>query len=188
MASFSTFAERIDAGARLLVPYGFMALLFILNVVAISYPLSGAVKAPLFLMGIYYWALYRPTLFPIGVVFAAGLLLDLFSGLPLGLNALVFVLVQWSVRDQRRFLMGQPFMMVWIGFVLLSAATGLLQWVLFGIAAGLSWPPLYPLCISVAFGAAMFPFVCIVLHLTHKLLPAPHPAARFSSQTHARPL
>ena len=187
MASFSTFAERLDTGTRLLVAHSVIAMLFILNIVAISYPLSGPVKAPLFLMAIYYWAIYRPTLMPSFLVFFAGILLDLLSGLPIGLNALAFVMTQWIVRDQRRFLMGQNFLMIWIGFILLSIIAGLVQWALFGLV-NLHWPPLYPLWISTAFGGSIFPFVCVVLHLTHKILPAPHPAARFSSQTRARTL
>ena len=187
MASFSTFAERIDTGVRLLAAHCVIALLFIFNIVAISYPLSGPVKAPLFLMAIYYWAIYRPTLMPAWLVFIAGILLDLLSGVPVGLNTIVFMLIQWSVRDQRRFLMGQNFLMIWIGFVVLSVMAGLLQWAMFGLV-NWGWPPLTPLWMSTAFGGSIFPFVCVILHLTHKILPAPHPAARFSSQTLPRAL
>lgn len=108
-------------------------MLFTLNVVAISFPLTGAVKAPLFLMGIYYWAIYRPTLMPVWAVFIAGLAMDLLSSLPIGMNALVFVAAGWSISGQRLFLTGQSFVMIWVGFGALSFLAAFVQWAIFGL-------------------------------------------------------
>ena len=182
MASFSTLTERINITVRLMIPYAFMAVLFLLNVVAVPYPLSGFVKAPLFLAGIYYWAIYRPTLIPPWLAFIAGCLMDILSGLPIGMNALVFVATHWTVADQRRFLMGQSFVMIWIGFSLLVMIVGVVQWILFGLV-NLHWLPPGSMLMSSVLGVVIFPLISIILHLTHKILPAPHPSMRFNSQS-----
>jgi rod shape-determining protein MreD len=181
MGSFSTFTERLNFGVRMLVPYAFMAFLFLLNIVAVSYPLTGAIKAPFFLMAIYYWAIFRPTLIPAWLVFIAGILMDLLSGLPLGMNALPFLVIHWIVADQRRYLLGQPFLMLWIIFCLLSLGAVVLQWLLYGLIH-MHWPSLIPLWAPSLLGIALFPLICVMLHLTHKILPAPARAFRLGAQ------
>lgn len=157
---------------RLCVAHALVGLLFVLNIVSVSYPLSGLVKAPFFLMAIYYWSIYRPTLMPAWVVFIAGCLMDFISGFPLGLSALLFLAVRWLVSDQRRFLMGQNFMVVWFGYMIVSAAFLIANWGLFSLI-NMQLLSLKPLWVSLSLGIVLFPIVCILLHLTHKILPAP---------------
>lgn len=171
MGYFSTWTERAEAGVRLVAPFSLMAVLFIFSAISFTFPVTGSVKAPLLLMAIYYWAIYRPTLLPVWLIFLAGLLMDLISNLPLGLTALVFVLAQWIVIDQRRYLMGQSFLMIWIGFAIVSAAVALIQWGLFGLLSGSRWPSPRPLGFSFLFGVALFPLISLLLHMTHKILP-----------------
>lgn len=173
MGYFSTGTERAEAGIRYVAPYSLMAVLLVLNCVSFTFPVAGAVKSPLVLMAIYYWAIYRPTLIPAWLVFAAGIAMDLVSGIPaVGSTALVFVIVHWIVGDQRRYLMGQSFLMTWIGFVIVSGAAALAQWGIFGLVNG-GWPPIRPLGFSILLGVALFPLVSMLLHLTHKILPEP---------------
>lgn len=164
--------ERFDAGARKVLPYSLMALLLILNSVSVPLAVAVDLKPPFFLMGLYYWAIYRPTLIPPWMAFSTGILADLVGGLPLGLNAVVFVLVDWLVTDQRRFLMGQSFIMVWVGYFFVSVFALHLQWLIFGLV-NLSWLPVRPLWFSLLLGMALFPLVCVTLHWTHKILPSP---------------
>ncbi|MGB4057876.1 MAG: rod shape-determining protein MreD, partial [Alphaproteobacteria bacterium] len=170
MGYFSTWSERGESSLRLVVPYGLMALLFFVGTVSFGAPLAAAVRPPLFLMAIYYWAIYRPSLIPAWLVFAAGILMDIIVGLPMGLNALAFVLVQWALSDQRRFLMGQSFLMIWIGFAIVSMAMGIVQWGIFGLLSE-AWPSFKSLLFSVIFGVALFPLISALMHLTQKILP-----------------
>ncbi len=155
-----------------MVPYGFMLVLIIFNVLTIPIILLSTIKLPLVLMGIYYWSIYRPRLFPVWLIFIAGVFLDFIMGLPFGLNALTLVLAQWFVTDQRRFLMGQSFIVIWLGFVILSAIVSTLQWIIFGLVNG-AWVSLEPQMWSLLIGSAVFPFIYWLLHLTHKMLPFP---------------
>lgn len=170
MSGLQTMTERLDLGGRMAVPYFFVGLLFVLNIVSLSYPFTGGIKVPFILMALYYWSIFRPTMIPGWLAFAIGIVLDLLSGLPVGINASIFVVLQWVVSDQRRFLMGQPFIMIWSGFGLVAAISSFLQWFLFGLST-LHWPSIVPVGISFVLGFVLFPVVCLLFHFTHKILP-----------------
>jgi len=173
MGPYYSLTDRLELLARLVLPYGFMLLVFFLGLVSVPYPLAAFFKAPLLLMIIYYWSIYRPTLIPPWFVFAGGLCFDLIAGAPyLGLSALLFLACRMVVVDQRRFLTGQAFPMIWIGFGALNVAFHLLQW---GIFSGLNgvWMPLQEFSSSLVLGIVIFPVFYLFLHLTHKILPPP---------------
>lgn len=149
-------------------------LIFFLFLVSVTAPVllsAWGGGAPFLLMGVFYWSAYRPTLLPLWLVFTAGILLDFLSGAPVGLNTCILVAARWLVTDQRLFLTGQPFMIVWLGFIIVCAIAGSAQWLLYG-ALNLSWSPPEVILSMVGLGAFIFPPVCILLHATHQLLPA----------------
>lgn len=166
---------NIIAFARLMVPQVLLFVLFLINLMSLPLPYVGGIKPMLVMMAVYYWAINRPTLVPPGLCFGMGLLMDILTGMPPGLNAFIFVAVQWLVRDQRRFLMGQPFITVWALFGLICVGAAGLQWILFGLVQG--WAPLMPIAAGVAFSLFLFPFVTLLLVGSHRLLPG---AARAS--------
>lgn len=166
----NSFTDFLALGGRMIVPYVLILLLFLLNIVSLSYVFMGSVKAPFFLMAVYYWSVFRPGILPVWLVFIAGVLLDLLSGLPIGISAIVFLLVRWSIANQRKFLMAQPFMMMWSIFAAIAAMAGLLQWALFGLIH-LNWTPLAPVGVSIALGIVLFPAVGTALHWSRKALP-----------------
>ncbi len=172
MGAFSTWAERIDLGLRLMVPYSLLFLLLIFNVIALPILPSTTMKLPLILMGVYYWAIYRPTLISVWLAFLAGAALDFMMGVPLGLNALVLVVVRWFVVDQRRFLFAQSFIIIWLGFLLISLAAAVLQWLSFGLVNG-TWVTLDSQFWTLLVSNGIFPFIYGLLHLSHKALPFP---------------
>lgn len=151
--------------------YILIVCLFLVNVQAPLLLSAGDAGAPFLLMGIYYWSAYRPTLVPLWLVFILGIMLDLLSGAPVGLNAFVLVAARWLVTDQRLFLMGQPFMIVWLGFIIVCAIAAAAQWLIYG-ALNLSWSAPETIPAMIALGAVLFPPVSILLHATHQLLPA----------------
>ena len=179
---FKTLKNIAETGIRFTIAYALIAALFVMNTINIPYPLTSTVKAPLFLMGLYYWSVYRPTLLPVWLVFSFGLLMDIVSGMPFGLNALIFVTLQWLIRDQRKILTGQSFFVVWLGFTIVLACALLMQWGVFGVING-SWPSYRPLVIAFALSASLFPVIFLLLHSTHKILPVPHPLKMFTTGT-----
>lgn len=165
-----TWPERAGVALRLLVPYVFIVLFFLLDMVPIHIPPFGEIRPCFTIMAIFYWAIYRPTLIPNWIVFLLGLALDLVSGLPMGINAFIFLLVYWIISDQRRVFVGQPFLTVMIGFTLVLGASNILRWALFCFLTG-THVPFLPVAGVIISGLFIFPLINILLHMIHKLLP-----------------
>lgn len=169
--SFDISAGSLKSLLRFTVPQLLLLLLMLLNLMALPVPYAGSVKPMLVLMAVYYWAIYRPNLMPPWLCFAVGLVMDILTYMPPGLHAFLLVAVQWLVRDQRRFLMGQPYITIWAMFGLVLSATALTEWALFGLLN--DWPPLLPVVATVLLSLFLFPFVSLLLTFTHKMLPTP---------------
>ncbi len=162
--------KGFENGLRFLVPLSLLAVLFLLSVTALSIPYAGSVRPALVLIAVYYWSIFRPTLMPPFLCFLIGLLLDIVSGLPMGVNAIVFTLVQWIVRDQRKFLMAQAYMTTWAVFILVAMGAIFLQWGLYGLVR-LQWSPVTPVLVSAGVTILLFPVVTFFLILSHRALP-----------------
>ncbi len=172
MGSYLTSTDRVGAVLRMVFPYAFLLLLFFLNAVSIPTPVSVVFKAPFFLMALYYWSVYRPTFMPAFLVCVAGLVLDFLEGIPVGANALLFLLCRIIVVDQRRYLVSQTFSMVWLGFVFLNIIFVCLKWMIFSLVY-FRWASMPEIPSSVFFGMAFFPLIYLLLHMVHKMMPAP---------------
>ncbi|NQW00032.1 MAG: rod shape-determining protein MreD [Rhodospirillales bacterium] len=121
---------RLDILTRLLTPFLLTLALVILNIVPLQIPGFSTVVPLLPLMAVYHWAVYRSELLPAYGVFIIGLLHDIFSGSPIGINTLVFLLVYGVVLWQHRFLFGKSFVIIWLGFAIVSAGAFVLTWAL----------------------------------------------------------
>jgi len=122
--------QRLDVLVRKLTPFLLTLALVLLNVIPLHIPGFSRVVPLLPLMAIYHWAVYRSELFPAYAVFIIGLLHDVFTGAPIGVNAFMFLLVYGIVVSQHRFLFGKSFSVIWIGFGLVAGAASALTWVL----------------------------------------------------------
>src|ERR1700749_5140385 len=111
-----------------LVLIGLVALV-LLRSTPLPIPHLCEVRPFFMLMVIYYWTILRPP--PPLAVFMLGLLLDFLSYYPLGMNALTLVLAQALTSYNRKFLLGQSFLVTWAGFALVAVGAGFLQWLLF---------------------------------------------------------
>ena len=123
-------------------------------------------------MTIYYWSVYRPTLIPAWLIFLAGLCVDVLTMMPLGVNALTAVVTKKVISRQRPYLMGQSFIILWLGFVVVQAAALVFSSIIYGVISDA------PLALnSIAFSwiasALCFPFITMALHMVHKILPSP---------------
>jgi len=107
---------------------------------------------------------------PAWFAFALGILIDLVSGLPLGLNALLFVMVARVIQDQRKIFMGQPFFSVYFGYTLVSVGVEIMQWGIFCMV-GMKWVAIEPALGAVLLGVAFFPLAFLLMNITHKILP-----------------
>jgi rod shape-determining protein MreD len=93
--------------------------------------------APAFaLISLYYWVVFRPDLMPYVAVFGLGVVQDAVAGAPLGMYALVYLLVQALVLNQRRFIAGKPFWVFWSAFALVAPIAAIAAWMLASVSRG----------------------------------------------------
>ena len=107
---------------------------------------------------VYFWTTYRPDLLPPFALFAIGVVLDGVGGLPLGLTALALLLVRGFLLSGQRFLLAQPFAVIWASFLPVVLLLAVLRWAL----AVLYWGrlfPVEPLLIEAGFTFAAYPLV-----------------------------
>jgi rod shape-determining protein MreD len=157
-----TFWRRLDTLARHLVPSLSIFALMLVGVVPLHIPALHAVAPALPLIAVFYWTLYRPDLLPAIAVFAAGLLQDILFGLPLGVSAVMLVLVHAAVTTQHRFFLGKSFGVVWLGFSLVAAAALALAW-LVNCAYNAALIPPDAVAFQVLTTIGFFPVLCWVL-------------------------
>ncbi len=158
--------------------YTFMAVLFFLSVVALPHTALGAVKIPFFLIGLYYWAVYRPRLILPWLVFICGFMVDIIGHFPLGLNALLYVVMHAIVISQRRLFIAQNFFVVWAGFAATVTIVFGALWLMMRLVVG-EGLYLHPVAIEGAAGIALYPVIAIMLTALHKFLPEPTPSNMF---------
>ena len=118
----------MDLLARQLTPSMLTQILVIIGVVHLRILEFSTVMPLLPLMAVYHWAVFRPRLLPAYAVFLIGILQDILTGAPVGVNALVFLLVYGAVLSQKRFFTGKSFLILWLGFSLIAAAASALNW------------------------------------------------------------
>jgi rod shape-determining protein MreD len=133
MALRPTIGQQIDLALRRSIPTGLALLLLFVGILPWNAHTLSPVNTNLVLIPIYYWTLHRPRLMSIWAVAALGLLTDLLSGTMLGVDMLSFLIGYRVTVSQRKIFAGAPFIVVWAGFLLMSATTGFVQWLLVAI-------------------------------------------------------
>ena len=120
------------------------------------------VRPAFLLMAVYYWAVYQPARLSPLAAFLAGLFLDLLFATPLGLNALTLLVLQRLATRQRKFLSGQTYPVVWLGFFLISFGAFAFQWAVFSLFDWSLVPP-KPMLFSAALTGLFYPPVAFAL-------------------------
>jgi rod shape-determining protein MreD len=171
--SHSLPIDFLNWAMRLLLAQGVIILFLLLNIVSFSMPHAGDFKPFFLLMAVYYWAIYRPTVMPVAYTFILGLILDLLAELPIGLSALILVGLQTIVQRSRLFLMGQPYVMVWLGFAMVALAYTLGFWLLISLSqfTFASWDALIQMMIAGLLSIMLFPLASVILQGVHRVLP-----------------
>ena len=154
--------QRLDRSARQLAPFITSAMLVMFSALPVYPPGYGQVAADVGLMTVFYWAIYRPDLFPAIAAFVLGLWQDILVGSPIGLHALILLLASWAIVSQRTFFQGKSFAVVWWCFSLVALAASLLSWIIFcGFNFTLMNPA--PVLFQAALTVGIFPFMAWLL-------------------------
>lgn len=153
-----TIWQRLDTIARRMLPVAMTVILAMAAAVPLHAPAFSAVVPAVTLISVYYWTIFRPDLMPAPAVFALGLFQDAISGMPLGVNALILLLVFAVVLGQRRFFLGKSFLVMWWGFVLIVVGALLATWMILSSLEGAILDPL-PAVFQGTVTLALFPFL-----------------------------
>lgn len=167
------FLQRLDLWARAAIPLLATMAAVLLNVVPLRLPDYAPLAPGFVLMAVFYWTVHRPDLMRPWAVFLVGLLDDVLSGTPLGVNSLVLLFVHWTIMAQHRVFRGKSFMLVWLGFAVLAFGAKL---VLAAVAFGIGYGLLDPLVLLVQFilTLALYPPVAFIMGWAQRVfLPAP---------------
>lgn len=161
----SSIWVQMDTWIRHRVPVVATLVLMLLTVVPTHLPGFASVTPVLQLMGVYYWAIFRPDLLPAWSAFLIGLLYDILSGTPLGINALVLLLVQGVAAGQRKFFLGKSFAVAWWAFGLLIAGAQGLSWLLVCLLGGRILDP-GPVIVQYLLTMGLYPLLTWILART----------------------
>jgi rod shape-determining protein MreD len=129
-----------------------------------SFELSPLITLQLLLVlhALYYWTLFRPTLFPAWLAFLLGFAIDLMGNL-LGLNAFLLVFASLVIGRQRRYLLSQPFATQWAGFLLVCLAAEAIRWGVMGLVTMTLFSPASALASAIC-NAALYPLTSLVMY------------------------
>jgi rod shape-determining protein MreD len=148
--------RQLDAASRYAFPVGF--LIFGLFFIGLPFGLPGQAELrPVYAMAcVFFWSLYRPSSLPAPIVALTGVLLDLLGISPIGLWAVLLLILQGVTLAARRRLIPQSFFLTWLVFS--CFATGLcgLAWVAQSVLNLALLPPL-PLMVEVLLALGLYP-------------------------------
>lgn len=159
----------VDSVGRIGLTLLIVSVLILLSVLPLGLAGYGEIRPAFVLMAVYYWAIYRPyMLSPLGT-FLAGLTLDLLTGTPLGLQALVLLAVRLVTGTQQKFMLSQRFGVMWACFGLVALSSGLVQWLIFGVV---NWQitSLKPVFVGAAVSALLFPAIALPLYMINRAM------------------
>lgn len=163
----ATFWQRVDKVGRNLAPFAVTVMMVLVGMIPLPVPGYAPVAPNLTLVSVYYWTIHRPDLMRPRVAFLIGLLQDFLTGGPLGVNALLLIVAQWAVLNQRRVFLASTFALLWLGFTLVMAGAVVLQWLAFTALDGVALSIL-PALFQGLLTVAVFPAVGWLLIRVHR--------------------
>jgi rod shape-determining protein MreD len=159
--------RQLDTASRYAFPFAF--LIFGLFVIGMPFGLPGQAELrPVYAMAcIFFWSLYRPSSLPAPLVALTGILLDLLGLSPLGLWAVLLLLLQGATLAARRRLVPHSFFLVWLVFGAYSAALCGLAWAAQSLLT-LTVLPLPPLLVEMLLAAGLYPALAAFFIRAHR--------------------
>ncbi len=159
--------RRLDAASRLAWPA--FCTIFGLFLIGLPLGLPGQAELrPAYAMAcVFFWSLYRPGSIPAPFVAFTGLLLDLLNLSPLGLWAVLLLLLQGLTLAARRRLAPSGFLLNWAIFCALAAGFSALFWAMQCLLT-LTLLTLIPLGVQILVCAGVYPALAALFIRAHR--------------------
>lgn len=82
---------------------------------------------------VYYWALTRGYIFSFFSAFSVGLVIDVYSSSPLGINVVILMLLVWATGWLEKYFNMSSFGINWLAFGVVEAVFVLIKWLLLSL-------------------------------------------------------
>ncbi len=125
---------------------------------------------------IFFWSLFRPASMPAFLVFGLGLLLDLLTQEPVGIQVLLLLLIHGLALKFRRELARSGFALVWLVFCATALVAAVVELLLVSLLTWRYLPP-WPGVFEFLLAAGTYPFLAFYLTYLHRGPAAPERAA-----------
>ncbi len=155
--------------SRLALPITLIGFLVVFSVVPLRLPHYTAVAPNWVLAATFFFATRRDDLVPAWAAFVLGLLFDVLAGGPLGLSALVLLLVREAGSFLAEPLRGRPFLFEWMCFGITALAAQLLGVLLATALAG-ALVALPTVVLQLMLTVLVYPAMVLALGLIARLL------------------
>jgi rod shape-determining protein MreD len=167
--------RRLDAAGRRLLPTLSTLLAVFLLAFPIGLPGDPEFVVVLVVISVFFWSIYRPASMPPVAAFLIGLLCDLLGPAPPGIAMVTLVALNGTAVRVRIPLIRQGFLMIWLAFVAMAAASFTAIWVL---TACLEWRlvPVAPALFELALASGLYPLLALLLIRLHAGIAAPERA------------
>lgn len=167
MRDFSLEKEPWEKKIWRRLPKLFTVFVLLVSVLPLSFAGYASVRAPIVLIPVFYWVIFRPHSFSAFAVFLLGIALDFLENTPLGINSLFLLAFFLFSASQRRFLTNKPFIFLWVGFGIICFSCLLFKWLVVSVMCA-RFLPLSLTFVSWLLLVLLYPFVawlCARLHL-----------------------
>lgn len=163
----STWIMQTDHKIRSLTPFMITLLMVLISALPWQIPNFAPVTPAFTAISIYYWSIYQNIKLPYYSIFGLGMLLDLLTGIPLGLSALIYLLVKAILNSQRNFFTGKPFWIVWAGFAVVMLGISVFGWIVSSLYFSNFVAPL-PFLIQCVLTILLYPVISFLLSILNR--------------------
>jgi rod shape-determining protein MreD len=132
----NSFSDYLILNFKNIILHIFSLFFIILNLQNYNFFFEEEIRPFFIIMVLFFWAIYKPTLFNPFYIFFIGIMYDVFFNLVLGLHSFIFLFVYFVVSRQRIFLIGQNYFVVLSLFVVVISLVYAFQWLFFSIFSG----------------------------------------------------
>lgn len=162
--------QRLDRSVRQVVPFVLSIFLVMVAVLPVYVSGYGQIAIDVGLMAVFYWAIFRPDLFPVMAAFGLGLWQEIIVGGPIGVQCLMLLLTYWVIVSQRRFFQGKSFYVIWWSFSVVTIFVTSLSWVIV-CTLNITMISPFPILFQMLLTIGVFPFVAWFLaRVQHSIL------------------
>ena len=123
-----------------LMPVFVSFLLALIMLLPLGSGLADFVTPHLVMISCFYWLSWRPLLMPYGACMLLGIFLDLWLGVPLGVNIIMLLLTRLFVLNQLKHYKGKNRGVYWVVFSVMAFGFFAVSWLLMSAVQGVFLP------------------------------------------------